>query len=163
VSIIEPSAEGGLYEGRIASAPDADDMVTVVIPAFDKHLALGPCRYDPHPTATPEVGDLAIVALATNEGGDMAEPYVVSLLPDVVGVGGSSAPGFAATIGDGVATSYVVTHNLGTRDILPRCREVSAPYAFVEPTFSATTTDTLTVTFGVAPATNSRRVIVKAI
>jgi hypothetical protein len=36
---------------------------------------------------------------------------------------------FVATIGDGVSTTYTITHNLGTRDVMVNIRGTTAPYS----------------------------------
>lgn len=66
---------------------------------------------------------------------------------------------FATSIGDGSATSIVVTHNLNTRDIVGfSVREASSPYALVFPDVEFTTVNTCTLSFSVAPTTNQYRV-----
>jgi hypothetical protein len=67
----------------------------------------------------------------------------------------------AADIGDGSSTAYIVTHNLGTRDVIPKLRDNSTPFAYYEPDFEATTTNTVTVRFATAPTTNQYRVIIE--
>lgn len=66
---------------------------------------------------------------------------------------------FAATIGDGSATSIAVTHSLGTQDITVSVRQVS-DNAFVECDVVASSTSQVTLTFAVAPASNALRVVV---
>lgn len=69
---------------------------------------------------------------------------------------------FAADVGDGAATSYVVTHNLGTRDVQVQVRDNSSPYATMIADVEATTTNTVTIKFATAPTPNQYRVIVQA-
>lgn len=66
---------------------------------------------------------------------------------------------FAADVGDGLALAYVVTHNLGTRDVTYS--------VFNNTTFDAalvnvehTTINSITVTFAVPPLLNAYRVTV---
>lgn len=66
---------------------------------------------------------------------------------------------YAATIGG--STSIAVTHNLGTKDIMWSLRQVSDD-AFVITDGVATDTNTLTLTFAVAPSASSLRVVVQA-
>jgi len=68
---------------------------------------------------------------------------------------------FAVNVGDGSAVAYVITHNLGTQDVTPRVRDNTSPFAFFEADFEATTINTVTVRFAVAPALNSLRVIIQ--
>lgn len=66
---------------------------------------------------------------------------------------------FSQTIGDGSSTSIVVTHSLGTKDIIPAVRQV-ADDLFVDCDIVATSTTTATFTFAVAPASNALRVTI---
>lgn len=59
---------------------------------------------------------------------------------------------FTATIGDGAATSYVVTHNMNTRNLAVTLRDTAAPYAVVLTDVEMTTANTITVKFKKAPA-----------
>lgn len=67
---------------------------------------------------------------------------------------------YAASIGDGVATSIVVTHNLNSQDVTVALREVDTPYAMVMTDIEFTTVNTITVKFAAAPTAGQYRVIV---
>lgn len=64
---------------------------------------------------------------------------------------------YVTSIGDGTLTSYVVTHNLGTKDVGLTIRSNSTDER-VETDWVSTSTNTLTVTFATAPSTNAYRV-----
>lgn len=66
---------------------------------------------------------------------------------------------FSQTIGDGTSTSIVVTHSLGTQDIIAAIRDATT-FAMVDGDWAATTTTTATFTFAVAPAANAYRVTI---
>jgi hypothetical protein len=66
----------------------------------------------------------------------------------------------STNVGDGSATSYVVTHNLNTRDVLVRVYPNSGEYDDVEVDVQRTSTTTVTVVFATAPASNAFRVVV---
>ena len=68
---------------------------------------------------------------------------------------------YAVNLGDGSATSYTITHNLGTRDVTVALYEVASPYAEVLADIEHTTTNTITVKFSVAPTTDQYRVAVQ--
>lgn len=67
---------------------------------------------------------------------------------------------YAVSIGDGSATSYVVTHNLNTRDVIIRVFPNSGTYDDVEVDVQRTSTTTATLVFASAPAANAYRVVV---
>jgi hypothetical protein len=58
------------------------------------------------------------------------------------------------------ATSYVVTHNLGTADVMVQVSETASPYAKVETDIELTSTSTVTVKFASAPASGAYKVVV---
>jgi hypothetical protein len=66
----------------------------------------------------------------------------------------------STSIGDGSATSYVVTHNLNTRDVIIRVFPNSGEYDDVEVDVQRTSTTTATLVFATAPASNAYRAVV---
>jgi hypothetical protein len=58
------------------------------------------------------------------------------------------------------ATSYTVTHNLGTKDIVASIYEVASPYAEIVADVEHTSDSVLTIKFAVAPASGEYRVVV---
>lgn len=68
---------------------------------------------------------------------------------------------YATNIGDGVATSYTVTHSLGTRDVTVVVYDNSSPYAEVVCDVQHTSTSAITLLFSVAPTSNQYRVAVQ--
>lgn len=65
----------------------------------------------------------------------------------------------AASIGNGSSTSIAVTHNLGTKDVVVSIRRNSDDAAVLTD-WVATDTNTVTVSFATAPASNAYRVTV---
>ena len=106
--------------------------------------------------------------LSTNGAGDLS--FVTSVPLANGGTGSTTAAGarsnlgattkVSASIGDGSATSIVVTHNLNTRDLSVSLFEVAAPYAQVFTDVELTTADTLTLAFSVAPSASQYRVVI---
>jgi hypothetical protein len=68
--------------------------------------------------------------------------------------------GYAANIGNGTATSYAVSHGLGTTDVNVMLKDNST-LAQVFADVVITDANTVTVSFAVAPASNAYRVIIK--
>jgi hypothetical protein len=58
------------------------------------------------------------------------------------------------------ATSYTVTHNLGTKDVVVQIYEVASPYAQVEADVEHTSTTAVTIKFAVAPSAGEFRVVI---
>jgi hypothetical protein len=69
---------------------------------------------------------------------------------------------YKTSIGDGAATTYTVTHNLNTRDILVQLYDNSS-YDTVFADVVRATVNTVEVSFGAAPALNDIRVLITKI
>jgi len=67
---------------------------------------------------------------------------------------------YAASFGDGSATSYTITHNLATRDITVAIYSNSGSYDEIECDVEHTTINTVTLVFATAPTSNQFRVVV---
>lgn len=72
---------------------------------------------------------------------------------------GATDNGFAATIGDGVATTYNVVHGLNSTDVLIQVIELASGDV-VGVGMSTNGVNSVDITFAVAPATNTFRVLV---
>ena len=68
--------------------------------------------------------------------------------------------GYSANVGDATATSFALTHNLGTRDVIVAIYD-NATYEEVMADIVATSTTVVTVSFAIAPASNAYRVVIK--
>ena len=80
----------------------------------------------------------------------------VALLDDITG------RTFATSIGNNTDTSFVVTHNLGTKDVIIQLYDVSSDDTVYADVVRTSTTQA-TISFGTAPATNDIRVLVSKI
>lgn len=67
---------------------------------------------------------------------------------------------FSANVGDGSATSYTVTHNFNTRDVIVRVFPNTGQFDDVEVDVQRTGVNTVAVVFATAPAANAFRVVV---
>lgn len=68
--------------------------------------------------------------------------------------------GYAANVGNASATSFALTHNLGTRDVIVAIYD-NATYEEVLADVVVTSTTVVTVSFAIAPASNAYRVVIK--
>jgi len=66
---------------------------------------------------------------------------------------------YAETLGAS-ATSYTVTHNLGTTDVTVQIFEASSPFAQVEADVKRTSSNVVTVDFAIAPSAGEYKVVV---
>ena len=66
----------------------------------------------------------------------------------------------AFDVGDTAATSFVLTHNFNTRDVVVQVAEKGSPYGIVLADVELTTANTVTVGFAVAPSNNQYRVTI---
>ena len=107
-----------------------------------------------------ERGSSTNVSLRWNEGSDIWE-YTKdgSNFKTIQSIQEST---FAATIGDGSATSFNVDHNLASRDVIVQIYDASS-YDTVIADVVRTTTNRVTLSFGAAPSTNDIRVLVSKI
>jgi hypothetical protein len=110
----------------------------------------------------------AAIKLATTSGLNVATDLAVgagngiTVLTNTVAIDSAVVVSkYNASIGDGSATSYTVTHNLGTRDVQVTIYDNSSPYAEVIADVQHTTTNTITLLFSVAPTSNQYRVVVQ--
>lgn len=111
----------------------------------------------------------AAIKLATTSGLNVSSDLAVgagngiTVLTNTVAIDSAVVVSkYAASVGDGAATSYTVTHNLGTRDVIVTVYDNSSPYAEVITDVAHTTTNTVTIAFSVAPTSNQYRVVVHA-
>lgn len=68
---------------------------------------------------------------------------------------------FAVTIGDGVTTSFAITHGLSTRDVSVTIYEAAGAFGEVEADVSHDLTTQVTLTFNVAPTSSQYRVVIE--
>ena len=74
--------------------------------------------------------------------------------------GGGGLARFAQDVGNGTATSFTVTHSLGTRDVTVAVYRNSGSYDEIICDVQHTSTTVVTLVFDVAPTTNEYRVCV---
>jgi hypothetical protein len=67
---------------------------------------------------------------------------------------------YATTIGNGTLTSFTITHNLGTQNVVVQVFSAASTYDEVECDVQYSTTNSVTLIFSVAPAASAYRVTV---
>lgn len=87
------------------------------------------------------------------------ESGTVAFTSDITSALTSYTKKYSANVGNGSATSIAVTHNLATRDVQVQIYD-NATYDTVECDVIRTDTNTVTVSFATAPASNAYRVVV---
>lgn len=73
--------------------------------------------------------------------------------------GGSGSGGltYSSNIGDNVNSTYLIVHNLGTRDVVVITRNNSSPYEVISARWEATTENAVTLDFSAPVTTNAFR------
>jgi hypothetical protein len=111
----------------------------------------------------------AEIKLATTSGLNITSDLAVgagngiSVLTNTVAIDSTVVVSkYATNVGDGSATSYTITHNLNTRDVVVSVYEASGTYAEVVCDVAHSTANTITLAFSVAPTSNQYRVVVHA-
>lgn len=100
------------------------------------------------------------IQLATQEEVNTGTDPDKAVTPATARNAGWAIKKYPTTVGDGSETTFIITHNLNTRDVVVSVVEAAAPYEGVLAGWEATTVNTVTVTFASAPGTNEFRVVV---
>jgi hypothetical protein len=110
------------------------------------------------PVASESTAGIAEIATqAETDGGTDDTRFVTPLK---LATYSGRAKRFSQTIGDAAATSIVVTHNLGTEDVVVSVRETGGSKREVITEIQHTSTNSVTLVFDSAPALNAYRVTV---
>jgi hypothetical protein len=111
----------------------------------------------------------AAIKLATTSGLNVTTDLAVgagngiSVLTNTVAIDSAVVVSkYAANVGDATNTSYTITHNLNTRDVIVTLYDNSSPYAEVICDVQHSTVNTVTLLFSLAPTLNQYRVVVHA-
>lgn len=67
---------------------------------------------------------------------------------------------YKALVGNGSSTTFVITHNIGTRDVEVHAKRSASPYETVYVDVERTTTNSVTVRFAGPPTTNEYMILI---
>lgn len=110
------------------------------------------------PPASASTAGIARIATQTDvDNGTVADEFVS---PETLASWSGRKRKHGANIGDGTATSYAVTHNFGTRDIIAQLYRNSGNYDQVIADVEHTDANTVTFKFAAAVALNAYRAVV---
>jgi hypothetical protein len=110
---------------------------------------------------TATVANKGVVELATNAEAIAGTDSTRAVVPTGLEAHWDSK-NYASDVGDGSATSYAITHSLETLDVIVQVYEKSSG-ATVFTDVERTDTDTVTLIFATAPASNAYRVLVTSV
>lgn len=108
--------------------------------------------------AASDIPDLSATYLAKAQGSSAANKNVET---DASGNVVTVTRKYVSNIGNGSATSYTLTHNLGTRDVIVQIMD-NTTYEVVVADIVMATTNTVTVAFATAPTSNAYRAVIIA-
>ena len=127
--------------------------------AVNPTVGTTPILFVPFGTTAPNAttGTAGIAALATQAEVDAGAVANKIVTPATLAAFAGRVKKYAVNVGDGTATQYTLTHNLNTQDVVMSCRRASGAYDSVQCDMEATTVNTVTFRFAVAPALNAFR------
>lgn len=67
---------------------------------------------------------------------------------------------YSETVGNGSSSSYTLTHNLNTRDVVVSVRDAASPYDYINVRSESTSANTVTLDFSSNVSSNSRDVLI---
>lgn len=102
------------------------------------------------------------VEIATQAETDTGTNDTFAVTPLKLATWVNRAKRFSVTFGDGAATSYVITHNLNTLDVIVMVRETGGSVREVIAEIQHTSVNSVTILVDAAPALNSLRTTVMA-
>ena len=188
---VDAAVVGGLtYKGGYNAAtnsPDLDTGSNIAVTQGDTYTVTADGTFF---TEQVRIGDFLIAEedMAASGGSALSKWTVVQSNIDLAGAGatdGATVKGisgydsadfsvtangwvqlatkqFTASIGDGTNTSYTVTHNLGSKDVIVQLYDVSSNDTVIAD-IVRTSTNVVTVSFSAAPTTNDIRVLIQKI
>ncbi len=100
------------------------------------------------------------IEIATQGEVDAGTATNLAVTPETLAGYGGFARRYSTAFGDGAATSYTITHNLGTRAVVCAVALTGSPYDTVECEIENTSTSTVVVKVNTAPTSNQYTITV---
>lgn len=162
------ASQNGLYvvaSGAWSRSTDADtdaDFTSGLAVMVTEGTTQGDTQWRVTTNDTIVVGTTAIVFAQIGAGTSYVEGNGIDITGNTISIDTAvTVRKYAASIGDGAATSIAVTHSLGTLDVIVQVFENSTGDT-VECDVTRNSTSQVTLGFVAAPATNALRVVVHA-
>jgi hypothetical protein len=125
-------------------------------------LGTDPVIWEPFATAAPPANETTagVIRVATQAEVDAGTIDNAAITPLKLANWAGRIRKYATTIGDGTATSFTITHGLGTRDVFVGVYQNSGNYDDIICDVERPNANSVVLRFGTAPASNSIRVVV---
>jgi hypothetical protein len=125
-------------------------------------LGTDPVNWQPFGTAAPPANETTagIIRVATQAEVDTGTIDNAAITPLKLANWAGRIRKYTTTIGDGTATVFTITHNLGTRDVSVGVYQNSGNYDDVICDVERPSVNSVLLRFGAAPTSNSIRVVV---
>ena len=101
-----------------------------------------------------------VVQIATQSEVDTGTDTLKSLTPATLASWSGRIKKFSATLGDGAATQYDISHNLNSRDCVVQVYRTATPWDVVECDIEKNTVNIVRLRFAAAPASGAYTVVV---
>lgn len=103
-----------------------------------------------------ETGSVVLTSDNINVG--TTTQTITQKLTELTNAISSAGKRYTTTIGNGTATSFVVTHNLNSANCIVQVSQAASPYSVVIPDIALTNNNSCTISFREAPSTNEFKV-----
>lgn len=140
-----------------ASAGNTFRQINTIVTLGTDAASFAPFGNSAPPASTTTAG---LIAIATQSEVNAGVVTNEAITPETLAAWSGRKFKFVATIGDGSATQYDITHNGGTRDVTVEVYRNSSPWDTVQCDVSRPSANAVRLNFGVAPTTSQFNVAI---